>query len=174
MAKTRAQKEQIVSDLKDKLSKIKSLVFAEFSGLSVNDMEGLRQAARDENVEVSVAKKTLMGIAASEAGLKNVDTDGLPNSVVTLFGYEDEVVPAKLVADFAKTHEGVQIVGGVIEGEFTASEQMIALSKLPGKQELYAKLVGSLNSPMSGFANVLAGNLRGLVTALKAIQEQKA
>lgn len=174
MAKTRAQKEQMVADLKDQFSKTKSVVFAEFSGVTVHAMESLRGDARNENVGVSVSKKTLMNIAAKEAGWEGVDTTSLPNSVVTLMGFEDEVAPAKLVADFAKENEGVQIVGGVLEGVFAQADQVIALSKLPSKDELYAKLVGSINAPVSGFVNVLAGNIRGLVTALNAIKEQKA
>ena len=174
MAKTRAQKEQMVADLTDKFSSTKSVVFAEFSGVTVQAMEGLRGKARDENVGVSVSKKTLMNLAAKGAGWTDVDTTDLPNSVVTLMGFEDEVLPAKLVAEFAKENEGVQIVGGVLEGAYASADQMIALSKLPGKQELYAKLVGSINAPVSGFVNVLAGNIRGLVNTLNAIQEQKA
>ena len=137
-------------------------------------MEGLRRKAREENVQVLVAKKTLMKLAAKEAGFDNVDTTVLPNSIVTLRSSEDEVAPAKLVADFAKTFETVSIEGGVLEGAYASKDDMVALSKLPSKQELYAKIVGSLNAPVSGFVNVLAGNLRGLVTVLSQIQEQKA
>lgn len=175
MAKTRAQKETMVKELAEKFQRATSLVFATFTGLSVSQMEDLRAKAREENVSVTVAKKTLMTIAAKEAGLKDVDANDLPQSVVTLIGFDDEVAPAKLVAEFGKDLEdNVQIVGGVLEGAFTTDEQMVALSKLPSKQELYAKLVGSINAPVSGFVNVLAGNMRGLVTALKQIQEQKA
>ncbi|PIR48069.1 50S ribosomal protein L10 [Candidatus Uhrbacteria bacterium CG10_big_fil_rev_8_21_14_0_10_50_16] len=174
MAKTRAQKEQMIADLTDTFSKTKSVVFAEFSGVPVQAMDRLRTQARNENIAVSVSKKTLMNIAAQQAGWTGVDTAQLPNSVVTLMGYEDEVLPAKLVAAFAKGQAGVQIVGGVLEGAYASADQMIALSQLPGKQELYAKLVGSINAPVSGFVNVLAGNIRGLLYTLNAIQEQKA
>lgn len=174
MAKTRAQKELMIADLTDTFSKTKSVVFAEFAGVPVQALEGLRGKARDANIAVTVSKKTLMNIAAKNAGWIGVDTATLPNSVVTLLGFEDEVLPAKLVANFAKEQPGIQIVGGVLEGAYASAEQMIALSQLPGKQELYAKLVGSINSPLSGFVNVLAGNIRGLLNTLTAIQEQKA
>ncbi len=174
MAKTRQQKEEIVARLKDLLADAKSVVFAEQSALSVPDMEGFRAKARAEGVTVMVAKKTLATLAAKEAGLKDIDAKSLPNSVMTVIGQEDEVTPARLVADFAKDHETVQIVGGVFEGAFASQEQMVALSKLPSKLELYAKIVGSLSAPMSGLATVLSGNMRGLVTALKQIQEKRA
>ncbi len=174
MAKTRDQKEQIVANLKETYQKSKTVVFAEYSGLTMGDMEGIRNEAKKDGMKVTVAKKSLSTLAAHAAGFEDVDANNLPNSVMTVFGFEDEVAPARLVADFIKNHEDVSIVGGVFEGAFASSEQMIALSKLPSKEELYAKLVGSLNSPISGFVNVLSGNLRGLVTALKQIQEQKA
>ena len=174
MAKTRAQKEQLVANLTDTFSKTKSVVFAEFSGVTVKALEGLRGKARKEQSGVSVAKKSLMNIAAKAVGWNGVDTASLPNSIVTLFGFEDEVTPARLVAEFAKEHEGVRIVGGVLEGSFQDAERMQMLSKLPSKQELYAKMVGSINAPLSGLVRVLSGNLRGLVTVLEQIQKQKA
>lgn len=174
MAKTRDQKDKIVANLSLSYKEAKSVVYAEYSGLSMGDMEGIRKDARKDGMKVTVAKKSLSTLAAHAAGLEDVDAQGLPNSVMTVFGFEDEVAPARLVADFIKSHEDVSIVGGVFEGVFTSSEKMIALSKLPSKEELYAKVVGSLNAPISGFVNVLSGNLRGLVTALKQIQEKKA
>jgi len=68
----------------------------------------------------------------------------------------------------------VSFLGGILEGKFLSKEEVLALAKLPSKQELYAKVVGSLNAPISGFVNVLAGNIRGLVNVLKAIEEKKA
>jgi len=174
MAITRAKKEQLVEKLTSTFKDTKSVVFTEFSAVQVSQMEEMRKKARQEGVRVIVAKKTLMNIAAKEAGVEDLDTSNLPNSVVSLFGTEDEVSAAKLAAEFAKEHDDVNIVGGIFEGSFASADQMIALSKIPSREELYAKLVGSINAPVSGFVNVLAGNLRGLVTTLKAIQEQKA
>ena len=173
MAKTRSQKEDIVARLTDRLSKATSVVFAEQSALSVTDMDTLRHQARKEHVSVMLSKKSLTTIAAKNAGLKDIDVNSLPNSIMTIIGHDDEIAPARLVAQFAKTHNTVKIVGGMFEGAFASQAQMVALSLLPSKEELYAKLVGSLNAPISGFVNVMAGNLRGLVTALKRIQEQK-
>ncbi len=174
MAKTRAQKEHLVANLSDTFSKAKSVVFAEFSGVTVKALEGLRGKARREQSGVLVAKKSLMNIAAKSVGWQDVDTASLPNSIVTLVGYEDEVTPARLVAEFAKENEGVRIVGGVLEGRFQDATRMQALSKLPSKPQLYAQLVGTINAPLSGLVNVLSGNLRGLVTVLGQIQKQKA
>jgi len=94
--------------------------------------------------------------------------------ILTTVGYNDEVAAAKLIADFAKGREGIEVVGGLLEGSFVDASAINQLSSLPSREELLAKLVGSINMPVSGFVNVLAGNLRGLVYALNAIKESKA
>ncbi len=152
----------------------KSVVFAEQSALTMKDMDTLRAKARKEGVKVLVTKKTLTTLAAIQASLKDVDVRTLPKSIMTVVGLQDEIAPARLVAELAKKHDTVRIVGGVFEGAFTSQERMVALSKLPSKQELLGQLVGTLAAPMTGFARVLSGNLSGLVTVLKRIQEQKA
>ncbi len=99
--------------------------------------------------------------------------------VAAIFGYSDEVAPAKIVNDFRKgldkdSATKIEFLGGVLENKFIASEAVDNLAKLPSKQELYAKMVGSMNAPVSGFVNVLAGNIRNLVNVLKAVEEKKA
>ena len=122
-----------------------------------------------------VAKKTLMNLAFAEAKIENLSIKDFEGRVAVVFGYEDEVAPAKIVGEFKKTHkDNIDFLGGILENKYLNKEEVSALSKLPSKQELYAKIVGSLNAPVSGFVNVLAGNLRGLVTVLKAIEEKKA
>ena len=174
MAVTRQKKEHILQELTEQVRAATSLVFARFSQVPVKDLEDLRKKAKKEGVRVMVAKKTLLKRATDAAGLEQVDPSLLPDSILTLFGSTDEVAPAKLIAAFAKGKDSVGIVGGVLEGKGASKEQMIRLASLPGKQELYAQLVRTLNAPMSGFVNVCAGNLRNLVTVLKAVQEKKA
>jgi large subunit ribosomal protein L10 len=172
MAKTREQKELIVNELVEKFKKIKSIVFTSISGFTMPDADKLRAAGRQQDVGVAVTKKTLLNRALKEAGLQ-IDVKDLPGSVLTTMGFSDEVAAAKIVAALAKEKEGVKFVGGVLEGKLMTAEAVAALSKLPGKQELLAKVVGSLNAPVSGFVNVLSGNLRKFVYALNAIKESK-
>lgn len=174
MAKSRKQKELTLGDLTEQLGKAKSVVFADMKGLTVKDATELRDKARKENVGVLVAKKTLMRLAFKEAGYEGVDPAALQGSLVMVAGFDDEVAPAKLAADFAKDHEALKIVAGVFERKLVDAASITALSKLPSKQELIAKLVGSINAPLSGLVNVLAGNLRGLVNVMNAIKDQKA
>lgn len=175
MAKTKLQKQEMLRDLTVRIEKSKSIVFAEFSKLGVKQSEDLRKKLKAENSECLVAKKTLLGIALKEKSFEGMDLDKVKGQVSVVFGYEDEVAPAKIVNEFKKANQDVMtFVGGILEGKFINGERVQALATLPSKQELYAKIVGSINAPVSGFVNVLAGNLRGLVVALNAIKEKKA
>ncbi|OGF27008.1 50S ribosomal protein L10 [Candidatus Falkowbacteria bacterium RIFOXYC2_FULL_47_12] len=173
MAITKKKKQQIVKDLADKISRAKSIIFTKFFGVSANDINSLRASFREQNSEYVVAKKTLMDKAFEKTDITGVAMREIDGEVAAVFGYEDEVAPAKTLGTFAKTHAGMQFVGGVLERRFIDAGAVQALAKLPSKLELYAKLVGSIQAPVSGFVNVLAGNLRGLVVVLKAIEEKK-
>ena len=173
MPKTRQQKEQSVSVLKDKVEAAKSLVFAYYRGLKVKEVEDLRKQCRAEDVEYLVAKKTLLDLAFKDANIEGVSVDSFDKPVATIFGYGDEVAPARIVQKFAKSHESLEVAGGVLEGKFVDSAKVIALSQLPSRDELLAKVVGSINAPVSGFVNVLSGTLRSFVYALNAIKESK-
>ncbi len=174
MPKTKEQKKQIVDDLADKLAKFKSLVFTDYKGLTVAEASAIRKLAREQGAEYLVAKKTLIQLALDKAGFKDIDVKNMTGNLALVVGFEDEVAPAKLAANFTKDHEALKLLGGIMENKFIDLAQVEALSKIPSKVELLAKLVGSLNSPISGFVNVLAGNLRGLLTVLNAIKDQKA
>jgi large subunit ribosomal protein L10 len=175
MAKTKVQKRDILNGLKDKISRSKSIVFASFNALGVKENEDLRVKLRKENSEYYVAKKTLLGMALKDRAISGLDVKSLDGKVAAVFSYQDEVAPAKIVFDFRKGKEDkIKFVGSILEGKFLSEVDTMALAQLPSKQELYAKLVGSLNSPISGFVNALAGNLKNLVYVLKAIEGKKS
>ncbi|MBI5621274.1 50S ribosomal protein L10 [Candidatus Falkowbacteria bacterium] len=173
MAKTKQQKEVAIKDLSDKLSRVKSAVFTSFDDLPVSAVNQLRRQCRAEQVDYVVMKKTLLKKSLAEAGVSGVDADSMAGGVAAVFGYTDEITPAKIVSTFAKSHEVMQIFGGLMDRQFVGLEMIKHLAALPSRQELLAKMVGSLSAPMSGLVNVLQGNLRGLVIALNAIREQK-
>jgi large subunit ribosomal protein L10 len=177
MPKTKLQKQETFRDLVEKMKKANSIVFASYNALTVKDNEALRQELRKENAEYFVAKKTLMNLAFKDQGLEGANAREFDGKVATIFAYGDQVAPAKVLFNFKKDKdkaEKIQFVGGFLDGRFITKSEVEALSQLPGRQELYAKMLGSLNAPVSGFVNVLGGNLRGLVTALKAIADAKA
>ncbi len=173
MAKTRQEKEIHVQELTDQLKEAKSAVFANFQGLTVQETEELRGKCREQGVQCVASKKTLVKRALGNLDM-DVDTKPFEGGVATFIGTGDEVAPAQVVANFAKDHEVVEIFGGTLEGKFIDSAMVKQLSALPSKQELLAKLVGTINNPVTGFVNVLAGNLRGLVGVLNAIKETKS
>lgn len=172
MPKTRAQKGEIVDELSQKLGKMKSVVFTRISGYTMDDANSLRAKGRAVGVEVMIAKKTLLNRALEQNGF-TIAPDDLEGSILTTIGFDDEVAAAKLMAEFAKDRETIQIVGGILEGKFVGTSAIKQLSGLPSREALLAKLVGSLNAPISGFVNVLSGNLRGLVYVLNAIKATK-
>jgi large subunit ribosomal protein L10 len=174
MPKTRIQKNNALKKISEKIGRSKSVYFAKYSKLTVADSGKLRTALRNENSEFVVAPKTITNLALTENKLDVVDTKKFEGQMAVVFGYDDEVTPAKILNKFKKENENkIEFLGGILDGKFYSSQEVAQLAELPGKTELLAKLVGSLNSPISGFVNVLAGNLRNLVYVLKAIEETK-
>jgi large subunit ribosomal protein L10 len=175
MAKSKEQKREILKDLTDRAERAKSIIFAGFERLGVKENEELRKGLKAENSEYCVAKKTLLNLVFSKLKLEGeVNARKFTGRVAAIFGYGDEVSPARIIGQFIRSHEEkVYFVGGILENKFLSAEEVAVLAKLPGKKELYARLAGSINAPVSGFVNALAGNLRNLVYALKAIEEKK-
>lgn len=179
MAKSRQQKEQTLKTLTENLTSGKSAVFVNFDGLTVSETQEFRTQCRENNLAYMVAKKTLLRKALEAANLSEVDTGIFEKGVGTVIGLEDEVAPAQVVDKFAKDHQAMTILGGVMtenpEGQkFMDIAQVSALAKLPSKEVLLGRLVGSINAPVSGFVNVLAGNIRGLVNVLNGIKDQQS
>jgi len=173
MAKTKEQKSQMINDLGQGLKSAKSVVFANFQGLKVKESEELRKKCREQNITLVASKKSLLRKALEATGI-TLNTDGYNGGVAAVFGQADEVAPAQLVAEFAKKHELVTIFGGILEGSLIDGAKVQELAKLPSKQQLLGQLVGTLNAPVSGLVNILAGNLRNLVGVLNNIKESKA
>lgn len=170
---TKKQKKEIVADLSEKLKNSKAAVFSDFKGLLVKDMMALRKELRKEKIDFKVAKKTLIELALKNAKI-DASVKNMEGQLAVAISQEDEVAAAKIMAKVAKENENLKILGGILEMKFLGKEEIMALSKLPSKDELLAKLVGTLNAPVSGFVNVLAGNIRGLINVLKAVADNKA
>lgn len=142
------------------------MVFADFSGLKVKDLSVLRKKMKEQNCEFKVAKKTLISLILKEKKI-DLDSKKLQGEIALNFGYKDEILPFKILYDFSKKNEHLKILGGFIGQEFYEKERALELAQLPAEEELLAKLVGSISSPLSGLINVLQGNLKGLVYILK-------
>ncbi|MDD5396463.1 MAG: 50S ribosomal protein L10 [Candidatus Moranbacteria bacterium] len=171
---TKNQKIELVKELSEKIKVAKSLVFVDFKGLKVKDLTELKKSLRAEGVGYFVVRKTLLDIALKNAGIEGVSIKGMEGQVAISLSNNDEVAAAKIIDTFAKTNENIKLLGGVLGTQVMSAAEVKALAKIPSKEQLLGQLVGTLNAPISGFVNVLAGNLRGLVQVLNAVKEQKA
>ncbi|MBU0619154.1 50S ribosomal protein L10 [Patescibacteria group bacterium] len=162
--------------LAQKLEQAKSVVLADYHGLSVDQIQGLRQQIKQVGGELMVAKNTLLKLALDKVNPPangKIPEDKLTGPTITLFGYEDEIAPLKVLAEFAAKHQLPQIKAGLIINEYLSADQLNQLAKLPGKPELLAKLIGTINAPRVNLVFVLKANLQKLVLTLKAIKEVK-
>ncbi len=173
MQHTKQQKEAVVAEVTRKIKDSKALVFANYKGVTVKDITTIRKELRKSGSSWQVLKKTLLNIALKNAGVV-VDARALDGQVGVAFSH-DEVAAAKVIADFQKANKEVTITieGGALGSKALSADEVKALSKLPSQDELRARLVGTLQAPISSFVRVLGGNLRGLVQVLKAIEEKK-
>jgi large subunit ribosomal protein L10 len=172
MAVTKEKKQEILKDLEDKFQKAKAVYFSHYRGLDVKSLENLRKQMREQDIDFKVAKKTLMKLAAKNKGLADLPEDFMEGPVGATFSYEDEISGAKLLYTFAKGNEALEILGGIIEGRFVTKEEALELAQLPSKEELIAKLIGSIKSPISGFYGVLSGVMRNFVYVLQAVHDK--
>ena len=165
-------KQAIVQEIADKMKNAQGTVVVDNSGLNVEEVTELRKKARENNIDYKVYKNSMMRFAAKEAGVEGL-LDVLVGPTAIAFCEDDPVAPAKLINDFAGEHKALEIKAGVVEGKVLDVAGVKELAELPPREVLVAKVLGGLNAPISGFANVLNANLKGLVVALNAIAEQK-
>ncbi len=174
MPKTRIQKEELLQKITDNYSRSKSVVFTVNNGINAEQMVELRKKLVKNNCRYAIPKKTLMSLMLKQNNIDVPENMSFPGAVNLVFSFDDEINGPKIVNEFATSVDKIEIIGGIYNGQIIAKDKVIALATMPSKEELYAKLVGSLNSPISGLVNVLAGNIRGLANVLNAIKDQKA
>lgn len=170
MPKTRDQKVQAVEDLTDRLSKARSVVFADYKGLTMSQLSDIRNQLLDMSAEFSVTKNNLLKLALQSTNYQLPTTNLFEGPIATLFAYEDEISPIKILTKALKDNQIGSVKGGILDGEYLDAYSVNKLAQLPTKDELRAKIVGSLGSPLYGMVNVLQANLRNLVYALDQIR----
>ncbi len=167
-----ARKEEIVTQLRERLATAKHLILTDYTGLSVGEIGQLRGDLRKDGSGYAVVKNTLFRLAAGDQLAKELESF-LAGPTGIVFAGSDPVAPAKALKKFSDSVKSVAVKAAIIDGKLTDAKQVAALASLPSKQELLAKLVGSLASPMRGLVTVLSGNQRGLVQVLNAIREKR-
>jgi large subunit ribosomal protein L10 len=167
------QKKEIVQELVEKLKSATAGVLVDYRGLTVEQDTELRNQLRKAGVEYKVVKNTLTRFAAKEVGYDELDPQ-LNGPTSLAISADDPVAPAKVLVEFSKKNENLEIKSGFVDGKVISVDEIKELADLPPREVLIAKVLGGFNAPISGFVNVLNGNLRGLAVALNAIAEKKA
>lgn len=167
------EKQMLVQEIAEKITNSKSVVITDYRGLNVAEVTELRKQLREAGVEYKVLKNTMVRFAAEKVGIEGLN-DILKGPNAIAFGMEDAVSPAKVLVDYAKDHEALEIKAGVLDNKVLSIDEVKNLAEIPPREVLLSMVLRGMQGPISGFVNVLQGNIRNLVYVLSAINEQKA
>lgn len=170
---TKAFKSNKINEIKEQLAKAKVAIVTEYRGLSVEEITKLRRNLQKEDGDYTVTKNTLAKIAVKGTEFE-VLADVFKGPIALAFGFKDQVSPAKIVSNFIKEAKKGEIVAAALDGKLLSASDAKALANLPSREELYAKMLGCINSPASGIANSTNAVITQLVRAMDAVREQKA
>lgn len=170
MAISRDKKNALVDEMGTLFAETKGTAFAKYQGVSVADLQELRKAAREAGVVIRVVKNRLVRVAmSSNDTYKDTDTSALVGQLLYAFSNDDEVMPAKVLNDFAKKNPALELLGGFSgEGLAISTADVTALAGLPSKNQLIAEVVAQLLSPVHDVTNALSGNLHALLDGVEA------
>ena len=166
------KKQKITEDLHERFSKSAIVVVADYKGLDVSSMNALRRKLREEDIEFQVAKNTLLIRAAKDTEVALIEDYFKGPSAVAL-SYTDPVAPAKILAQFAKDNQKLEIKGGVLKNKVLDVDAIKALAKLPAREVLLGQLLAVLNEVPTAFVRTIAEIPRSLLNVLTAIRDQK-
>jgi len=173
MPLSKAEKTTILTQLTEQVPTSKAIVFADYRGTTVKELESLRDVLDKSGLKFTVAKNTLLKRVLDDAGF-TVGDGVLDQPIGLVIDMNDEVQPAKLVSDFLKDHPNLKIHGALVNGQWINRAQVAEFAKLPSRDQLLGMVVGTIAAPLTGFVTVLTGNLRGLVSVLKQQAEKNA
>lgn len=151
------QKQKQIKDLKEKIAKQKTVIFADFSKVNSKDLFKLRKNLKDAGCILKIGKKTLMRVAFGQSNIsfwKQIK-DKVPGQLALVFGIEDEIAPARISHQFSKENDNFKLLGGIFENRFVDRERVLVLANLPTRIDLLGRLVGSVASSMIGLVTVL-------------------
>jgi large subunit ribosomal protein L10 len=155
MSKNLDRKKEVVEEIKGKFEGAKSVVLVDYRGLNVEETTELRKHFRESGVEYKVYKNNLVKLAIKDTEFEPLSQDLTgPNAIA--FSYDDPVTPAKIIKDFSKKHQALELKTGVVEGMYFGQEKILEIATIPSRDELLAKLLGSLQAPVSNFVYLLS------------------
>lgn len=169
---TKAFKKEKVDAISEIISKAKVAIVSDYKGLTVAEITDLRRKLQQEKGDYTVIKNTLAKIAIKGTPFEPLE-DFLTGSSALAVGFEDQVSPAKILTKFIKEKKKTEIKGGVLDGKALNANEVKELANIPSREELYAKMLGSMNSHATGLVMTVSGVARALVTAMDAIRKQK-
>ena len=169
---TKAFKNDKVAQIKSKIDKAQVAIVTNYTGFSVEELTKLRRELQKEEGDYMVTKNTLAKIAIKDTPYE-VLADSLSGQVAIAFGFNDQVLPAKAVAKFIKEAKKGEIIAAALDGKLLSANEAKALADLPSKSEIYAKMLGSINSPASGLVYSVNGVMAALTRAVAAVRDQK-
>lgn len=170
---TKAFKNDKVALIKEKIDKAQVAVVSEYTGLSVEEITKLRRELQKEGGDYMVTKNTLAKIAIKGTPYE-VLAETLKGPIAIAFGFTDQVAPAKVLSKFIKDTKKGEIIAAAMDGQLMSAEEAKALANLPSREELYAKMLGCINSPASGIANSVNAVMSSLVRTVAAVRDQKS
>ena len=165
-------KEALVAEFAEKLKLAKAAFLADYRGLNVEQANDLRRKLQAVGVEYRVVKNTLLRLAAKDTAVACLDEHLVGPTAIALVT-EDPVAPAKALIEFAKQNNVFELKAGMLDGKLLAIDEIKALAELPSREELLAKMLGSMSAPATNFVGVLAAVPRSFVQVLAAIKDQK-
>lgn len=165
-------KEALVAEFAQKLKEAKAAFLADYRGLDVDQANDLRNKLREVGVEYRVVKNTLLRLAAKDTDAACFDEFLIGPTAIALVT-DDPVAPAKALVEFAKKNDIFELKAGMLDGKLIDVSAIKALSDLPSREQLLAKMLGSMSAPATNFVGVLAAVPRSFVQVLAAIKDQK-
>ena len=169
---TKAFKENKISQMKEKIDKAQVAIVTEYKGYTVEEITKLRRSLQKIEGDYMVTKNTLAKLAVKDTPYE-VLTDSFKGPIAIAFGFGDQVAPAKALSDFIKDTKKGEILAAAMDGKFMTAAEAKALANLPSRAEIYAKMLGCINSPASGIVGGINGVMSALVRAVAAVRDTK-
>jgi large subunit ribosomal protein L10 len=174
MALTKDQKSEQLTELKEKMKKSSSIIFAHYIGMTVADVSDLRAKFKSANAEMKVAKKTLMQIAAKDLEMPELTDDMMNGAIACIFSYGEPMEGPQVAHKFAKTHPQVELIGGIFDGKILNKTQAMAFATMPTRDQLLGMFAGMIQSPLRNFAFMCNAPMTSFARALSEVAKKKA
>lgn len=167
-----AQKIAVIEKYTEKFKEAKCVYIADYKGIDVETVTEVRKRFREQNIEYKVLKNRLVRIALNNAGITEL-AEHLTGANTYIIGYDDPVVPAKILEEFNKKEDVLRLKAVLFEGKVLGAEQAKSIANLPSREVLLGQLLGMLNSPITKFAGTLQASMQKMVGVLNSLKDKK-